>query len=165
MADKRHLVLLRALVNGFPVMASLEGFSPPVVEKTTDDSKGGRFVGYKRVTGATVSDWSMTLSGASAELINAMGLGEDCEVTVLGSIEGDDGRKIPVKHQMSGEMTKADPGELKQGEDKITLTGSPFAYTFTEDRKTVHDINAKTQKCVIGGKDILADHRRNVSLT
>lgn len=164
MADKRNVVLLRAIINGFPVMAALDGFNPPPVEKTTEDAKGGRFIGHKHVVGATMGDWSLSLSGASPEAIMSMGVGEQCEVTVMGSIEGDDASKVPVKYEMSGHVVKADQGEVKQGENKLTLTGSPYAYTHTENRKIIHDINAKTQKCIIGGEDMLAEHRRNVGM-
>lgn len=164
MADSRKIVLVRALVNGLPVMGALEGFTPPGVEKTTEDNKGGRFVGYKTVMGAELGDWTLTLSGASPALIEAMGDGDQAEVTVLESIEGDDNVKVPRSHQMSGEVTKAELGEIKPGKEGLTLSGSPYAYTLTENGKVIHDINAKTQKCIIGGKDLLEDARRHVDL-
>lgn len=164
MADSRHIELMRAEINGFEVMASLEGFTAPDPEKITAEVKGGLFVGYKKTVGATLPDWSLSLSGASAELVKAMGVGEDCEVTVYASIKGDDGTSVPAKYEMSGEVIKADKGEAKVGEEKLTLTGSPYAYTFTENNRVVHDVNAKTQKCVIGGKDILEKARRNVGM-
>jgi phage tail tube protein FII len=164
MADSRHVELLRAEINGFEVMASLEGFTPPDPEKITADVKGGMFVAYKKVVGATLPDWSLTLSGASADLIKSMGVGSECEVTVYASVKGDDSSSVPVKYEMSGEVIKADKGEVKVSEDKLTLTGSPYAYTFTENNRVVHDVNAKTQKCVIGGKDLLEKARRNVGM-
>lgn len=164
MADTRQIILVRALVNGFPVMGALEGFSAPSVEKSTEGNKGGRFVGYETVVGAEVSDWTLTLSGASPELIESMGDGEGAEVTVMESIKGDDGSKVPRQHQMSGEVTKAELGEIKPGKEGLTLSGSPYAYTLTENGKVIHDINAKTQKCVVGGKDLLEDARRHVDL-
>lgn len=145
-------------------MASLESFTPPDPEKITADVKGGMFVGYKKVVGASMPDWSLSLSGASADLIKSMGAGTECEVTVYASVKGDDGSSVPVKYEMSGEVTKADKGEVKVSEDKLTLTGSPYAYTFTENNRVVHDVNAKTQKCVIGGKDLLEKARRNVGM-
>jgi len=164
MADTRQIVLVRALVNGFPVMGSLEGFSPPAVEKTTEDNKGGRFIGHKTVVGAELGDWSLTLTTSSPELIKSMADGDGAEVTVMQSIKGDDGVEVPRQHQMSGEILKAEDGEIKPGKEGMTLSGSPYAYTLTENGQVVHDINAKTQKCVVGGKDLLADARRNVDL-
>jgi phage tail tube protein FII len=164
MPDSRNIVLVRALVNGLPVMAGLESFSPPVVEKTTEDDKGGRFVGIKTVVGATLGDFTLTLTSSDAQFIRAMGEGEAAEVTVLGSIKADDGTSVQIKHEMSGEILKADHGDIKVGKDSLTITGSPFAYTYTEGGSIVHDINGKTQKCVMGGKDLLAEARGHVDL-
>lgn len=164
MADKRHITLMRANINGYEIMGSLESFKPSDPEKSTEERKGGRFVGYKSVVGVVLPDWTLTLSGASAAAINAMGAGESCEVTVFASVKGDDGKEVPVKYQMSGEVVKAEKSDVKVSEDNIVLTGSPYAYTFTENGRVVHDVNAKTQKCIVGGKDILATARKNVGL-
>ena len=164
MADGRNLVLLRAYVNGYPVMASLEGFTPPPVEKVTEEYKGGRYIAEKRVIGVTLGDWTLTLVGADADIIGAMGLGDDCEVTVLGSVRDENGESVPQKYEVSGECTSADEGDLKPGKQSTTLKGSPYAFTKTEGSRVVHDINTRTQKAVVGGKDLLANDRRNVDL-
>jgi phage tail tube protein FII len=164
MSDSRNIVLVRALVNGLPVMAGLESFSPPMVEKTTEDDKGGRFVSIKSVTGVTLGDWTLTLTNGAAEFIRAMGEGENAEITVLLSVKGDDGIKTQIKHEMSGEVLKAETGDIKVGKDSLTITGSPFAYTYTEGGSIVHDINGRTQKCVVGGKDLLTVARGHVDL-
>ena len=164
MGDSRKKILVRAIVNGFPVQAALESFSPPSVEKTTEDEKGGRFVGLKSVVGVELGEWSLTLTGAHAELISAMGDGDQAEVTVLESVKSDDGAELPRSHAMSGEVTKAEEGDVKVGKESLTLTGTPFAYTLKENSVVVHDINAKTQKCVVGGKDLLETARRHVDI-
>ena len=164
MADSRNIVLVRALVNGMPVMAGLESFSAPSVEKTTEDDKGGRFVSIKSVVGVTMGDWTLTLTNGAAEFIRAMGAGEHAEVTVLLSIKGDDGTKTQIKHEMSGEVLKAEGGDIKVGKDSLTITGTPYAYTLTQGGSVVHDINGKTQKCIVGGHDLLAEARSHVDL-
>lgn len=164
MADTRNIRLVRAMINGFEIMAALEGFTPPSVEKTTDEDKGGRFISMKTVTGIEIGDWTLNLSGASPELIASMGEGENTEITVLESIKGDDGSEVPRSHEMSGEVLKSELGEIKPGKESLTLSGSPYAYTMKENRQIIHDINKKTQKCIVGKKDLLATARRHVGL-
>ena len=165
MADGRNMVLLRAYLNGFPIMASLEGFTPPPITKETEDMKGGRFIAEPRVIGLTMGDWSLNLAGADADLVNSMGNGRDNELTVEGSVENEDGSATKIEYNCSGEVTVVDEGEIKVGKQSVTVTGKPYAYRKKEAGNIVHDVNNRTQKAVVGGTDLLERHRKNVSLS
>ncbi len=167
MSDTRNHRLVRAIINGFPFMGGLEGYTPPAVTKVTEESKGGRFVAGEVVVGLEKLTGEIKLSGATAELLSSHGVevGEFSEITVLGSSEDADKNKAPLKWEHTCEITSIKSGEVKPGKFDHTVAFTCRAYKHTDGPQLIYDINVKTQTCVIGGKDLLEQHRANVEMS
>ncbi|WP_027858381.1 phage major tail tube protein [Marinobacterium jannaschii] len=166
MADTRVTRLTRAIINGNPVMGELEGYTPPPVEKEMEDAKGGRFFAEKIMTGLKVGDASFKLSGVPVEVLQAMGVtrGESCEITVLGVTIDEDGVELPQRWEHSGEIISIKQDEVKPGKESRTLEYSCKAYKHMDGGKVIYDLNTRTQKCVVGGKDLLENARKLVEM-
>lgn len=166
MSDTRNYRLVRAIINGQPFMGALEGFTPPTVSKKTEESRGGRFVSGETVVGLEKLTGEIKLSGVTAELLMSQGLeaGEYSEITVLGSAEDSDKQRQPLKWEHTCEITHIKSAEIKPGKFDHTLAFTCRAYRHTDNGQVVYDINVRTQTCLIGGKDLLAEHRANVEM-
>lgn len=166
MADTRVTRLVRAVINGHPVMGELEGYTPPPVEKEMEESRGGRFFAEKIMTGVKVGDASFKLAGISAGVLEAQGISrsESCEITVLGAAIDEDGVETPQRWEHSGEIISIKRDEVKPGKESYTLEYSCRAFKYVDGGKTWHDLNARTQKCVVGGVDLLEVSRKLVEL-
>lgn len=166
MADARTYRLVRAVINGLPVMGELESYTPPEVKRIMEDVKGGRFIASEIAIGLEKLTGEIKLSGVTAELLASQGVEVDefSEITVLGSAEDADKVKTPMKWEHTCEITSIKSSEVKPGKFDHTIAFSCRAYKHTDTNTVIYDINTKTQKCVIGGKDLLEQHRANVEM-
>lgn len=167
MAGQRSRMLLAAVINGNPVLAEIDEFTPPEVKKVMEDSRGGKFIADEIMVGLEKLTYELKLMGATAELLSAYGLkqGEICQVDVNTSEQDKEGNKFSVKYSLSGEVVGVKEEGVKMGSKPgVTISGSLTAYLKTENGKTAYNINTKTQVIDLGQGDIMAEHRRNVGL-
>lgn len=165
MAGQRTLVLQEVVIEGHKFMGELQDHTPPVVERTTEDAKGGRYVSGKKRTGVTMSNATLKIRGLTADAAKAYGLESDspCQIDVKESYYDEDGNAIAVHYSYTGEINKIDQGSRStQAVPETTLEISPSIYKQTDDGKIVYDINVKTQYIDLGNGDIMAKHRTNV---
>ncbi|WP_337165756.1 phage major tail tube protein [Vibrio fluvialis] len=165
MAGQRTLVLQEVVIEGHKFMVELQEHTPPVVERTTEDTKGGRYVAGKQRTGVTMSNATLKIRGLTADAAKAYGLESDspCQIDVKESYEDEDGNAIAVHYSYTGEINKIDQGSRStQGMSETTLEIFPSIYKQTDDGKIVYDINVKTQYINLGDGDIMAKHRSNI---
>lgn len=166
MSDTRTYRLVRAVINGLPFMGELEGYTPPEVKRVMEDVKGGRFVASEIAVGLEKLTGEIKLSGATADLLASQGIEVDqfSQITILGSSEDAEKNTAPLKWEHTCEITSIKSGEVKPGKFDHTIAFSCRAYKHTDDGKVIYDINAKTQQCIIGGKDLLEAHRTNLEI-
>lgn len=166
MAEMRNIVLSRTIINSMPLVAEVEGYSPPDVKKKTEETKGGRFVSGEATVGLEPLKGKLVLVGATADLLNTFEIEVDSysEITVLASTLDELKNKTPLRYEHTCEITSATCEEIKPGAYKYTLEFVCRAYTFTDNGKVVFDIDVPTQKAVLFGKDMMEKHRANVEM-
>jgi phage tail tube protein FII len=166
MADTRVFRLVRAIINGYPVMGELEGYSPPDIEKEMEEAKGGRFVAGEVFVGLKKGPATLKLTGVGPLVMKSMGVSrsESCEITVLASAIDEDGIELPMSWSHSGEIISIKSDEVKPGKFSHSLEFSVKSFVHIDGGVVIYDINERTQKCVVGGKDLLETSRANVVL-
>jgi len=167
MAGQRSRKLLAATVNGHPLLAEIDEFTPPEVKKVMEEARGGKFIADEIMVGIEKLGYEIKLLGATADLLSAYGLkqGDICQVDVKASEQDKDGNKFAIHYSLSGEIVSVKDETVKMGSKPgANISGSLIAYKKTEGGKTVYDINTKTQVIDLGQGDIMAEHRRNVGL-
>ena len=167
MAGQRSRKLLAATVNGHPLLAEIDEFTPPEVKKVMEETRGGKFIADEIMVGLEKLTYEIKLLGATAELLSAYGLqqGEICQVDVKESQQDKDSNKFAIHYSLSGEIVSVKDENVKMGSKPgSTISASLTAYTKKEDGTIIYDINTKTQVINLGQGDIMAEHRRNVGL-
>ncbi|EGZ6890202.1 phage tail protein [Vibrio parahaemolyticus] len=167
MAGQRSRKLLAATVNGHPLLAEIDEFTPPEVKKVMEEARGGKFIADEIMVGLEKLTYELKVLGPTADLLSAYGLkqGEICQVDVKASEQDKEGNKYALHYSLSGEVVGVKEEGVKMGSKPgVTISGSLTAYKKTENGKTVYDINTATQVINLGQGDIMAEHRRNVGL-
>ncbi|WP_051227898.1 phage major tail tube protein [Oceanospirillum beijerinckii] len=166
MAETRAIVLSRALINGMPLVAEMESYTPPEITKKMEETKGARFVPGEVMTGLEVMKGKMVTVGATDEMLLTLGIDVDSysEITVLGSTLDEQKNKIPLRWEHTCEVSSIKTEEIKGGLYKHTIDFTCRAFKHQDNGKIIHDIDVPTQKAVIFGKDFMEKHRANVEL-
>lgn len=165
MAGQRSLVLLEAVIEGHKFWGELEEHTPTVVEKKTEDAKGGRFASKKITTGATLSNATLKLKGATVAAVQNYGLmaGSLSQIDVKASYADEDGNAIAESWSYTGEIIKIDDGgRSTQAVPETSIEIAPTVFKNLEDGKIKYDINLDTQKLDFGKGDIMQKHRSNI---
>lgn len=166
MAETRNIVLSRVIANGFPMVAEIEGYTPPEVKKKMEETKGGRFVSGEAAVGLEVLKGTLSVVGVTDEMLSTFEVEVDSysEITVLASTLDELKNKIPLRWEHTCEVTSIKTDEVKPGVYKKTIEFTCRAYKHQDNGKTIHDIDIPTQKAVVFGKDIMEKHRANVEM-
>lgn len=165
MAGQRTLVLAEVVIEGHRFFGELEEHTPPVVEKKTEDAKGGRFASSKTIVGVTVGNATLKLKGATVGALQVYGLQEDerAQIDVKASYKDEDGNTYAEHCSYTGDIIKVDDGARgTQAVSETTIEIAPRIYKHTEDGTTRYDINLDTQVINLGKGDIMAQHRSNL---
>jgi P2 family phage contractile tail tube protein len=167
MAGQRTRKIMTATIEGNPLLGEVEEYTPPEIKKTMEDSRGGKFVPDEVWVGMEKMNFELKIVGASQSLLAAYGLGEGetCQIDVKTSEEDKDGNKFAIHDSLTGRIINVKEETIKMGEKPtVTITGSPTAYSKTENGTTIYDINTSTQKLNLGNGDLMEAHRRNVGI-
>ena len=165
MSQSTTVVAIAAHANGVPLIGKTKEYTPPVVEKIMDTVADGRFIESQRVKGYKLNNWSFSHEGLSAELAGQFNLtvGEPFNITFKESVEDSGGDIIQRVHEITGEIIKREKEANKAGNEDIWKTeGTADTYKLTINGSVIEDINVKTQKFVIAGKDIMSNHLDNI---
>ncbi|WP_163833387.1 phage major tail tube protein [Spartinivicinus ruber] len=167
MAEQRYRTMLSANVNGHPLMAEVEEFTPPELKHKMEDSQGGKFIPDEVWVGLEKLTFELKIAGAGVELLQQYGLkhGEICQVDIKAAERDKDGGKFIIHYSLSGQLTGIKEEAIKMGsKPEVTISGSCIAFKKTENGKTLCDINTRTQKIDLGQGDIFAEDRRGLGL-
>ncbi|MCS4310292.1 hypothetical protein FBY10_101589 [Pseudomonas sp. SJZ103] len=156
---------IAATLQGLPLSATVNSFTPPKIDFDMESMTGGRFIGEEMAKSAKVLNATLELQGAGPEIMLALGvtLGEDILLNVREAGQDQDGRTYFTYHTVGGKLKSLGEAALKMGEKPTTtLELSCRTYNRLENGIPVIDIDVRTQKFVLNGVDILGDARRAV---
>ena len=156
---------IAATLQGLPLSATVEEFTPPKIEFDMEEMRGGRFIVEEMAKGGKALGAKLTLQGLGAEVLLALGvkLGDDILLNVREAGQDQDGNTWFTYHTVGGKLKSLAEDALKMGSKAITtLELSCRTYNRLENGIPVIDIDVRTQKFVLNGVDILGDARRAV---
>ncbi|HEC0486931.1 phage major tail tube protein [Pseudomonas aeruginosa] len=163
MLTNRTRLIFAATLNGVPLMATIEEYTPPPFEFDTEEHRGGRFVPEEMITGLKALSSSLKLQGVGLPILAALGLapGDDVLLTVQESGVDQDGEDWSVIHTQSGKLKKFADDAVKMGEKPMTEIDLGLrTYTRLDNGVPMIDVDTRTQKVIFGGKDMLKGARR-----
>ena len=156
---------IAATLQGLPLSATVEEFTPPKIEFDMENMVGGRFIVEEMAKSAKALGAKLILQGAGPEVMLALGvkLGDDILLNVREAGQDQDGNTWFTYHTVGGKLKSLEEAKLKMG-DKPTTTLELTCRTYNrlENGIPVIDIDVRTQKFVLNGVDILGDARRAV---
>ncbi|ALI02634.1 phage tail protein [Pseudomonas sp. FW306-02-F02-AA] len=158
---------IAATLQGLPLSATVEDFTPPKIDFDMEPMTGGRFIAEEMAKSGKVLNATLNLQGTGPEIMLALGvkLGEDILLNVREAGQDQDGNTWFTYHTVGGKLKSLSEAKLKMGEKSITtLELSCRTYNRLENGIPVIDIDVRTQKFVLNGVDILGDARRAVLL-
>ncbi|MDN3220341.1 phage major tail tube protein [Pseudomonas nunensis] len=158
---------IAATLQGLPLSATVEDFTPPKIEFDMEEMRGGRFIGEEMAKSGKVLNATLTLQGAGPEIMLALGvtLGDDILLNVREAGQDQDGNTWFTYHTVGGKLKSLEEAKLKMGDKPTTtLVLSCRTYNRLENGIPVIDIDVRTQKFMLNGVDILGDARRAVLL-
>ncbi|EJM65598.1 phage tail tube protein FII [Pseudomonas sp. GM50] len=158
---------IAATLQGLPLSATVEEFTPPKIEFEMENMVGGRFIGEEMAKSGKALTSKLILQGSGPEIMLALGvkLGDDILLNVREAGQDQDGNTWFTYHTVGGKLKSLEEAVLKMNEKpKTTLELSCRTYNRLENGIPVIDIDVRTQKFVLNGVDILGDARRAVLL-
>ncbi|MBC3208846.1 MULTISPECIES: phage major tail tube protein [Pseudomonas] len=156
---------IAATLQGLPLSATVEEFTPPKIEFEMENMTGGRFIIEEMAKSAKALGATLKLQGMGAEVMLALGvkLGDDILLNVREAGQDQDGNTWFTYHTVGGKLKSLAEDAVKMGGKAITtLELSCRTYNRLENGVPVIDIDVRTQKFVLNGVDILGDARRAV---
>lgn len=165
MFTNRNRQAIAATLQGLPLSATVEEFTPPKIEFDMEEMRGGRFIAEEMAKGGKALNAKLTLQGLGAEVMLALGvkLGDDILLNVREAGQDQDGNTWFTYHTVGGQLKSLEETAVKMGEKpKTNLELSCRTYNRLENGVPVIDIDVRTQKFVLNGVDILGDARRAV---
>src|SRR5450830_2165131 len=156
---------IAATLQGLPLSATVDDFTPPKIEFEMEEMRGGRFITEQMAKSAKSLSCILTLQGMGPEIMLALGvkLGDDILLNVREAGQDQDGKTYFTYHTVGGKLKSLEEAKLKMGEKATTtLELSCRTYNRLENGISVIDIDVRTQKFVLNGVDILGDARRAV---
>lgn len=140
---------------------------PKLALKTEDFRAGGMDAPVAVEMGMEKLEVSFTLSRFDKETLKLFGLasGNVKPLTARGSVESEDGTKLPVVVNMRGTMRELDMGNWKPGEKATVKAAIDLRYyKLTHGGEVIHEIDIENMVRIIGGVDQLAETRKNIGL-
>jgi hypothetical protein len=156
---------IAATLQGLPLSATVESFTPPKIDFVMETMTGGRFIGEDMIKNAAVLTAQLILQGAGPEIMLALGvkLGDDILLSVREAGQDQDGNTWFIYHTVGGKLKSITESAIKMADKPlITLDFTCRTYNRIENGIPVIDIDARTQKFILNGVDILGDARRAV---
>ena len=156
---------IAATLQGLPLSATVEEFTPPKIEFDMENMAGGRFIVEEKAKSAKALGAKLILQGAGPEIMLALGvkLGDDILLNVREAGQDQDGKTYFTYHTVGGKLKSlAETALTMNAKPVTTLELSCRTYNRLENGVSVIDIDVRTQKFVLNGVDILGDARRAV---
>ncbi|AZD20552.1 hypothetical protein C4K24_1230 [Pseudomonas chlororaphis subsp. aurantiaca] len=156
---------IAATLQGLPLSATVEEFTPPKIEFEMEAMTGGRFIAEEMAKSGKALTATLKLQGLGPEIMLALGvkLGDDILLNVREAGQDQDGKTWFTYHTVGGKLKSLAETAMKMNEKPTTtLELSCRTYNRIENGVPVIDIDVRTQKFMLNGVDILGDARRAV---
>lgn len=161
MFTNRVRQFIAATLQGIPLSLTIEDFDPPAVELEMEEMRGGRFIAEEMAKGGKVLTSKLTLQGMGAPIMLAIGATDEIILNVRETGKDQDNKLWFTYHTLSGSFKSLKDKTLKMGDKPAQeLEIAVRTYNRIEDGVMVVDIDTRTQKFWLNGKDILEDARR-----
>lgn len=161
MFTNRVRQFIAATLQGLPLHLTIEDYDPPAVEFEMEEMRGGRFIAEEMAKGGKVLTSKLTLQGMGAPIMLAIGATDEIYLNVRETGVDQDQKPWFTYHTVSGTFKALKDKTLKMGDKPAQeLEIAVRTYQRIEDGVLVVDIDTRTQKFWLNGKDILADARR-----
>ena len=156
-------------VDGRGMAGNAEEFNPPKLELKMEDFEGGGLdsaieieMGMEKL----VCDFTLTKFDPNILALWGLGVSRDVPIVARGSVQGLTGAAVPVVHYCRGKVKGMEPGGWG-GKGKATLkfTMSLTYYRHEIGGHVVHEIDVPNMVRIVGGVDILAEHRANLGMS
>lgn len=167
MAGQRVRTLLRALIDGVPLMNELEEYTSAQPKKKMEEVKGGGFIAGDIFTGIEKMSGTLVIKGATHEVLAKYGLsaGTKVPVAIRESFRDEDGKLITIKEDWVGEVMTVEESGKKSGElPQHTLTISCDSSKRTENGKVLWNVSRRAHICDLGNGDLLEQDRAAVGI-
>lgn len=154
---------IAATLQGLPLMATIEEFTPPPIEFEMEEMVGGRYVAEEMAKGMKALSASLTLQGVGLPIMAALGVsgGDNVLLTVQEAGEDQDGNEWVTIHICGGKLRKLEEKTLKMRDKPVTVLEIALStYQRLEMGVPVIDINTRTQKVIVNGVDMIKGARR-----
>lgn len=159
---------IAATLQGLPLSTTVESFIPPKVDFIMEPMASGRFIPEDMIKSATALTATLTLQGAGPEIMLALGvkLGDEILLSVREAGTDQDGKTWFIYHTVGGKLKSMTESTISMTDKQtFALALSCRTYNRIENGIPVIDIDARTQKFMLNGVDILGDARRAVLIT
>ncbi|WP_282396533.1 phage major tail tube protein [Pseudomonas sp. PS01298] len=156
---------IAATLQGLPLSATVDSFTPPKIEFEMELMTGGRFIAEEMAKSGKPLTATLILQGAGPEIMLALGvrLGDDILLNVREAGQDQDGKTYFTYHTVGGKLKSlSEAAMVMNTKATTTLELSCRTYNRLENGISVIDIDVRTQKFVLNGVDILGDARRAV---
>lgn len=168
MLTNRIRQALSATLQGVPLMATIEEFEAPLIEFEMEELTGGRFVAEEMAKGLKALTARITLNGTGLPIFTVLAVtqGADVLLTVHDAGVDQDNLEWFTYHLCGGRIKKIEEKTLKMKDKPVTVIELALrTYTRLENGTPMVDIDARTQKCVIGGHDVTKGARMLALMT
>lgn len=158
---------IAATLQGLPLSATVEDFTPPKIEFDMEEMRGGRFITEHMAKSGKALTCILTLQGMGPEIMLGLGvkLGDDILLNVREAGQDQEGNTWFTYHTVGGLVKSLTETKMEMSKKPTTaLELSCRTYNRIENGIPVIDIDVRTQKFMLGGVDILGDARRAVLL-
>ncbi|RMO79793.1 hypothetical protein ALQ33_200089 [Pseudomonas syringae pv. philadelphi] len=168
MFTNRVRQIITAMLQGMPLMATIDEFEPPKIEMETEEMRGGRFVSEDMATGMKALSCKLTLNGIGLPIMSALGVtgGDEVMLTVQEAGIDQDDNEWFAYYLCSGKLKVFEEKTLKMKDKPVTIIEIMLrSYQRLENGVLMTDIDTRTQKVVVNGVDILKGARRLALMT
>lgn len=168
MFTNRVRQLITATLQGLPLMATIEEFEPPKIEMEVEEMRGGRFISEEMAVGMKSLSAKLTLNGIGLPIMTALGVsgGDEVMLTVQEAGVDQDDNEWFAYYICSGKLKVFEEKTLKMKDKPVTILEIMLrSYMRLENGALMTDIDTRTQKVVINGRDLLKGARRLVALS
>lgn len=167
MFTNRVRQIITATLQALPLHATIEEYEPPPIEMETEEMRGGRFLPEEMAVGMKALVTKITLQGVGLPIMTALGVdvGDDILLTVQEAGVDQDDNAWFTYHVCGGKLKSLKEKTLKMKDKPVTEVEIALrTYTRLENGVPVIDVDTRTQKIIINGKDILKGARRLVGM-
>ncbi|MNJ09744.1 Phage tail tube protein FII [compost metagenome] len=168
MFTNRVRQLITATLQGLPLMATIEEFEPPKIEMEVEEMRGGRFISEEMAVGMKSLSAKLTLNGIGLPIMTALGVsgGDEVMLTVQEAGVDQDDNEWFAYYICSGKLKIFEEKTLKMKDKPVTILEIMLrSYMRLENGALMTDIDTRTQKVVVNGRDLLKGARRLVALS